>query len=492
MVQGLSVSRLVNVSINLQPQAAPRRNFGTVLIAGDSNVIDGFERIRAYTDLDGVAQDFGINAPEYKAALLYYAQVPQPQNLLIGRWLRTATAGLLRGGILSAAEQLIASWQAVTNGTFNIVVDSVVKNLTTLNFSGAANLNAVAAIIDTALTGASVVWDGSRFVITSDTTGSASSVAYATPAGSGTDVSTKMKITLALASLPVSGYAAETPAECAATLYDQSADWYGLSFAASTMPTTLQLVDVASFIEGVSVKRVFGCTETDVRALDIGYQADIASVMASHEFKRTVVQYSSSSPYAVDSLFGRAFTVNFNANNSTITLMYKQEPVIVAEVLTESQAQALKAKRCNVFVAYQNDTAIIQYGVMSGPAYFDEIHGLDWFQDALQNALYNLLYQSATKIPQTDAGMNQLVNVAAGVCDEAVNNGLVAGGIWNADGFGQLKRGQPLTSGFYIYTQPMALQSQAEREQRIAPPMQIALKLAGAIQELNVIVNVNR
>lgn len=172
--------------------------------------------------------------------------------------------------------------------------------------------------------------------------------------------------------------------------------------------------------------------------------------------------------------------------------MYKQEPGIVAEELTETQAQTLKTKRCNVFAAYDNDTAIIQYGVMSGQAYFDEIHGLAWFKDALQNALYNTLYQSRTKIPQTDAGQNRLVTVAAKVCDEAVNNGLVAPGVWNADGFGELEDGDTLPSGYYIYAEPMALQPQAIREQRIAPPMQIALKLAGAIHEIDAIVNVNR
>jgi hypothetical protein len=191
-------------------------------------------------------------------------------------------------------------------------------------------------------------------------------------------------------------------------------------------------------------------------------------------------------------MFGRAFSVNFNANRSTITLMYKQEPGVTGEELTENQATILKNKRCNVFVNYVNNTIIIQYGVMSGPAYFDEIHGLDWFQDAIQNACYNVLYQSKTKIPQTDAGVNQLTNAISGVCDEAVNNGLVAPGVWNADGFGELEPGQYLKTGYYIYAQPVALQSQSDRETRVAPPIQAAVKLAGAIQELDVIVDVNR
>ena len=73
-----------------------------------------------------------------------------------------------------------------------------------------------------------------------------------------------------------------------------------------------------------------------------------------------------------------------------------------------------------------------------------------------------------------------------------MNNGLVAPGQWNADGFGQLERGDTLPKGYYIYAQPMALQNQAIRETRVAPPMQIALKLACAIHEIDAIVDVNR
>ena len=80
----------------------------------------------------------------------------------------------------------------------------------------------------------------------------------------------------------------------------------------------------------------------------------------------------------------------------------------------------------------------------------------------------------------------------SGVMREALNNGLIAEGQWNADGFGQLERGQMLNNGFYIFTQPMALQDQSIREQRIAPPIQVAIKLAGAIQECDVIIDVNR
>jgi len=491
MTKGLNIGRLVRATVNLAPLAAARRGFGTLLIAGDSNVIDGVERIRAYVDLESVAGDFGTSAPEYLAAVLYFGQSPRPQNLMIGRWLRTATSGLIEGGILTTAQQVMSLWTAITTGSFKITVDGVLKTLSALDFSGQTNLNGVASVINASLAGATIAWDGSRFVLTSSTTGVTSVVGYASETGSGTDISTMLKLTAATALVPVPGFAAETPVECAVALANQSGQWYGLSFAAATMPTDDQLEAVAAFIEGASISRIFGVTEIDTRVLDASYTTDLASRFKALAYKRTCVQFSANK-YAICSLMGRAFSVNFNANRSTITLMYKQEPGIVAENLTETQAQTLKAKRCNVFVQYMNDTTIIQYGVMSGQAYFDEIHGLDWFTDALQTAEYNLLYQSKTKIPQTDDGQNQLVNVASSVCQEAINNGLVAPGQWNADGFGQLARGDYLDQGFYIYTPPMAAQDQSIREQRIAPPLQIALKLAGAIHELDCIVDVNR
>jgi hypothetical protein len=491
MAQGLNIGRLVRATVNLAPLAAARRGFGTLLIAGDSNVINGRDRIRTYVDLESVAEDFGTSAPEYKAAALYFGQSPRPNQLMIGRWLRTATAGLIQGGILTTAEQAMANWTSITNGSFKIDIDGVTKTLSALNFSAQTNLNGVASVINAALTGGTIAWDGSRFTVTSSTTGATSTVGYASATGSGTDISALLKLTAATALAPVPGFAAETPVKCVTELANMSGMWYGLTFAASTMPTDDQAVDVAAFIEGASISRIFGFTETDTRVLDAAWTTDMASRLKALNYKRSFVTFSVNK-YAVASMFGRAFSVNFSANRSTITLMYKQEPGVVAELLTETQAQTLKAKRCNVFVKYMNDTAIIQYGVMSGQAYFDEVHGLDWFVDALQTALYNLLYQSKTKIPQTDAGQNQLVNAAANVCAEAINNGLVAPGQWNADGFGQLERGQFLTEGFYIYTQPMALQDQSIREQRIAPPIQIALKLAGAIHEIDAIIDVNR
>lgn len=492
MVKGLSVSRLVNVTVNLAPLAAQGRNFGTELILGDSTVIDATTRMRAYVDLESIANDFGTSAPEYLAAVLFYEQSPQPLNLYIGRWLRTASSGQNIGVLLTTAQQLMSNWTGITTGSFKVTVDGTLKTLTGLDFSGDTNLNGVAATIQADLTGATIVWTGENFQITSNTTGTMSSVTDTIPAGSGTDISAQLGMAASNAPLLVPGYAAETALAAAEVFANLSADWYCLQFASSVLPSNSDYESIANFIQAQNISRIFGITTQDPNSLLASSTTDLAYIIKQMNLTRTFMQYSSTNKYAATSFFARAASVNFAANNSTITLMYKQEPGIVPEVLTESQAEALEAKRCNVFVAYQNDTAIVQDGTMTGQAWFDEIHGLDWLQNELQTQVYNLLYQSATKIPQTDAGLNQIVNVCDFVMNEAVNNGLVAPGQWNAGGFGQLQQGQFLKTGFYIFAPPMASQSQSDREARKAPPIQIAAKLAGALQFLNIAINVNR
>ncbi len=494
MASGLNVNRVVNVTINLAPTAAPVRNFGALLILGSSDVIDTNERIRQYSDLDGVAEDFGTSAAEYLAADLFFSQSPQPSILYLGRWAQTASSGRLNGGVLSDAQQDISIFTGITNGSLKIDIDGATKTLSALSFASVTNLNGVASIIDTALTGASVVWDSvsQRFVIQSDSTGATSTVGYASATGSGTDISALLNLVTGVASPPVAGIAAETLLAAVQAFADMSNDWYGLTVATATPPANADHLAVAAFIEGASASHLYGVTITNPSVLDTAVTNDLASQLKALGYKRTFTQYSSSSAYAVASLYGRAFTVDFEANNTTITLKFKQEPGVVAETITESQAAALKAKNCNVFVNYNNDTAIIQEGVMSNGYFFDEVHGTDWLQNAVQTDVYNLLYQSATKIPQTDDGTHLIVTAIEATMARAVNNGLVAPGVWNAGGFGQLKQGDTLTKGFYVFAPLVASQSQSDREARKSVPIQVAAKLAGAVHSVDCIININR
>lgn len=600
--QGLPVSRLINVDIVLTPVAAQAPNLNSCLIVGSSDVIDVEERIRSYANIEEVAADFGVDAPEYDAALLFFGQSPQPNLLFIGRWAEEATNGLLETGAVPAAGQLPSVWTGITTGNFFVYVDGVPYSVSGQNFSAVTNMNGVATVIETALAalaaGATVVWDADRnqFVIGSGTTGVNSTVSFleaptatgkvtfagqpadgntltlngttttfvdadpgagevliggnlaatlanlltflrasedaqlvkfeymvsgsilylnaaasgaggnaltlarvganmtvsgATLAGgSGVDISHMMRGLSTDGGNVVEGIAAETPVEAVIALDNQSQYWYLMTFASETI-TSEQILDVAAYIEASDNKHIYGVSSTDANIANPDSTTDIAYLLKAAGYNRSLVQYSQN-PYSVASFFGRAVTVNFAGNSTVITMMYKAEPGVVAENLNTTQANAIRAKNANVYAAYNNNTAIVQYGTVASGTYFDDIQDTDWLAYSMQTAIFNLLYTSATKIPQTDAGNHLIANAIEAACAQAVANGTLAPGQWNANGFGQLKQGDYLPKGYYIYAPPIYLQSQADREARKSVPFQVAAKLAGAIHTVDVIVNVNR
>lgn len=486
----LPVSSVVNVTLNMAPTAAAVRNFGALLILGSSTVIDTNERMRLYNDLESVANDFGLVAPEYLAALKYFSQKPRPAVLYIGRYVRVASSAILHGKILSTAEQDIDLFKAITAGAMSIDINGVAKSVSAVNLSAVTNLNGVAAAIDAKLSpDAACVWDAirGRFDITTTTTGATATIGFAT----NTPLSLALGLQSTQASPPINGVSAEALVAAINNALNASSDWYGLNVVAPST-SDADILAAAQLIEGLDQSRVFGVTTSDTNALDSTSNTDIAYKLKQLKLSRTFVQYSSTSPYAAAALFGRAFSVNFQGNNTTITLKFKQEPTVVAEQLTASQAKALKDKNANVFVEYNNDTAIIQEGVMCDGSFIDERHGLDWLQNDLQTDIWNLKYTNTTKIPQTEQGINRYCARIEARLDQAVRNGLVAPGQWNGDPFGALQAGDYLPKGYYVFANSIDEQSQADREARKAPPIQVAIKLAGAVHFVDVMVNVNR
>jgi hypothetical protein len=605
MTTSLSINRLIQATVNLEPNAAQMQNISTLLILGSSDVINVTERYRQYDSASAVAADFGTSAPEYQAALLWESQIPQPLNLLIGRWAETATAAVLVGATLSTAQKVPGLWSAISDGAFSVYVDGIPVTVDGLDFSAQTNLNGVAYVIQQALDlvspGCTVVWnsDYSQFLITSGTTGITSSISFLTaptafafatfsanpaandtltiagtdltfvnavtgdnqvliggtvqdtitalhieinsstdanislvtaswvpgsdtiyfvakltgPAGdaytlarssgvitvsgatftggAGTDISGMLGGTVNSSGAYVSdGIAPETPVEAAA-IFDINFGqlWYGLMFTAISDAGHLE---VASFIESTTNKHTYWVSSQEAGIISPVSTTDIASELKALGVNRTAVQYSSNSPYAIASLCAKALTVDYNGNNTVIDTMYKQEPLVVAETLNVNQLNALEAKNCNVFVAYNNNTAIIEKGNMSSGTPIDIVTGTDWLALAIQNAVYNLLYLSPTKIPQTDAGNNLIVGTIMGVLSQARTNGLLAPGVWTSNGFGALSNGDFLSTGFYVYAPPVATQNIADRSARKSVTFQIAAKLAGAIRTVDILINVNR
>lgn len=490
----LPVSRVVNVGVLLTPAAAQAQSLSDLLVLGTSSVLDPQERIRAYSDVASVGSDFGTSSDEYKCAQLWFQQAPQPRQLYIGRWVNTAIGGGLRCAPLTPAEQALANFSGITNGAFRYSKDGgALTSVSGLNFTGAANLNAIAAIIEAALTGVDVVWNAStnRFEFTSQTTGPTGSISFLQAPVSGTDVSALLGgLASDSGAYVFQGQVAETVEEALLEFDDRfGQQWYAVVIPSGSKA---EQVAAAGVIQASANKHVIGCTTQEAGTLLAVVTDDLASQLKALGYSRAIVQYSSSNPNAVVSALARILTTNYTAANTVITLKFKLQPGVVAETLSTSQANVLQSKSCNVFVNYNNDTAILQEGVMANGEFADTIMGVDWLAVTIQRDLYNLLYTSTTKIPQTDQGQQLLLTAVEAVCGQAVINGLLAPGVWNAGGFGQLSQGDFLPKGYYVYSASFNTQAPADRVARKSMPIQVAAKLAGAIHSIDVLVNVNQ
>lgn len=479
----LPVSRVVNVAVEMSPTAAALRNFGSCLILGDSDIIDTDERIRLYSSISDIATDFGISSREYLAAQAFFSQSPQPTQVYIGRWAKSATAGRLRGRTLSSAEQDISLFTAITTGTLSLTIDGASKSMASIDLSAETNLNGVASQISSALgVSGSCAWTGERFVITSATTGTSSTVAT-------TDTGTLSSLMgFAGSATSVAGVAAESLASAITALLDYNT-WYMVCVAPDASDDSI--VEAAGLIEAASPSRMIGFTIQNSTEIDSTASSTLGSRLKGLGYNRTILVYSSDSPVAAASVFGRMATINFEGSNTTLTLKFKQLPGVTAENLRSSQAEALKSHNVNAFCAYQNDTSILQEGITSGGWFIDETHGLDWLQNRVETDLWNLLYTSK-KVGQDESGATAIVSCVNKSLEQGVTNGLIAPGVWNGDAFGALESGDTLSTGYYVYIQPFDEQSQSDREARKAPPIQIAVKLKGAVHFINVTITVNR
>lgn len=480
----LPVSEVVNVTTVMSPVAAALRNFGAMLVLGTSDVIDTDERLRTYANVEGVAADFGTSAPEYEAAVSFFGQSPQPSQLVIGRWAKNATAGQLRGRMLAVSEQQISVFEQITEGGFTVEIDGDTVSVSDVDLSAQSNLNGVASLITNALSSkGACVFDGTRFVIKSASTGEGSTVANV----SETELSTLMGLNSGTAR--VSGKGAESLKDAVTACLDFT-NWYGLFVCDSW--TEEDALEVSALINAAQPSRIVAWTSNDSAEMDPTSTASLGSKLKALNYNRTFTTYSSTSTTASLSVLGRMSTVNFEGSNTTITLKFKQLPGVAAENLRTSQSLALRNKNVNVFAAFQNGTSIYKEGVMSGGWFIDETHGLDWLQNRIETDLWNLLYTSTTKIGQDESGMTAITATINKSLDAAVRNGLIAPGVWNGDSFGSLERGDTLTTGYYVYVQPLEEQSQSDREARKAPPIQIAAKLKGAVHFIDVTLTINR
>lgn len=481
----IPVPTVVSVSITVGAAYPQKAGFGTMnLVTNETGVIGVAERIRFYSDADSVASDWGGSSEAALAAAAYFSQQPKPLELAISVRFESDQAAQLRGG--SNATTVIVSWTAISDGEFNISIDGVNEDISAIDFTLDTDMDDVADAIETEIqaiaaggfTAATCIWDGDRFFIASGTTGASSSISFVTAVSPavGTDISTMMDCIQGNAT-KADGFAGETITESLNAIQLKNDQWYGLSFTKEIRDGAIvnleDAVEAAADWCGARVK-IFANCSNDLDVLDSVATNDIASVLTGQNQRRTMTTFSSYvDEYPACSCLGRAFTVNFNQPDSTITLKFKQLPGITTEDLTTNQKNTMDTKRANALVSVGGSSMYAESFMHQSGVFFDEVHGLDWLTEEIQNGVFGYLLSRPTKVPYTNKGIAQIEQQVIKALDAGRRNGLLAPG-YTIDG-------DYLPNGYITNTVAVEDTAQADIDSRIYRGLSFIALGAGAI-----------
>lgn len=500
MSNNASITNVINVALIPESQLAQRDNMNViaVLSSAAAGVISSAERFRSYRDAAAVEADFGTASIVTQYANTVFGTRPNAINfggsLIIGLH-RAATETVPASAATLVSTQfveatLLAQLQTITDGSLNVSVDGVVEPITGLDFSVVTSLEEIAALLDTNLTGASVTVDNGYFKISSATTGATSLLTYMTPGATGTFVGGILTMANGTGGTLTQGAASsvlpvETKVESLAAL-KQLVNFKGgvftdlvLDAEVPTMASWAQANQTILYNAFSGTAYLTPSTTNPAWAVKLASQSNFRSLYSKAGNRLYAASY-----------MARTHTVNFNAENSAITMNLK-ELAVPAESYSQTEIDAAKRVGLDVYTTIKDTPVVLTSGAND---FVDNVYNLIAFIDAVQTDMFNVLKATGTKIPQTTRGVNQLVAQAEKTSRGFVRAGVFAPGAWSSpDSFGNIDTFNRNIEqfGFYWLAGLLKDQPQSDRQARKSPVLQGAVKNAGAIHSVDIIINFN-
>ncbi|HID0823815.1 DUF3383 family protein [Clostridium botulinum] len=268
---------------------------------------------------------------------------------------------------------------------------------------------------------------------------------------------------------------------------EKNAEWY-IGYVCGIEKN--EIIEIAKYMDSASPESVFFYTTSDSEVLE-NKPGNVVETLKKSGVHRALGQYSTNTENAAIGIGGYAMASNTQTASSAFTLKNQLVVGVEPENLTSTQVTILKNNNCNVYIARGTVYNMFENGVMADGTPFDEVLNLDILTNNIQSAVLNAL-QTSSKIPQTDPGMDNLLNYITAPLEKARNTGFIAPGIWNTSSILSVKTGDTLPRGYMVLADSIDNQSQTDREARKSPPIYILVKLAGSIEFVSIRVYVNR
>ena len=482
----LSISNVIRVTVQGVQRSRTPKNVNDVALFTPEQPNNLLESMYVIDPTD-VAEAYGSNSLTYKMALNVFAQ---DVNLISGNGglviipmknaINATPASFASASINSTA---LTAFKLVNNGTLTITENSNAISLSGLNFTKCSTINDIAKVLQSATNAVKVSIDSDKIVFTSEKLGSSSSVVLSSGVG-GTDIASASYLNVA------GGTTTAGVDGSGESLADAITRTYGKIAYAGVMCAKYMSDD-----EVIAANTVV--MANDLIFVNVWYSAqDILGIcdtvrQASQNRCRCLVYTRGyeEAKLMMAAAVGRGFCENFEGSSVSQTLDLKTlNNVLPDDGLSQTDYNNAETSGADLYVSYEGDPAYVSNGAND---YFDAVYEKLALKFYAQVGLYNALKTTGTEIPQTEAGVSVLKNALGNVFRQFVRNGVLAPGKWNsAQTFGDPEtfRDNIANQGWYVYSLPIAQQSQAEREARIAPYIQGACKMSGAIHSADVLI----
>ncbi len=501
----IGIDNIININLAVAQAAARRRNVNVIAVFTSESVareVDSANRAKIYRRQADVENDFGTLSSTAQFTSVAFQQSPSfigaNGYLVIGYWRAGSvtvpeSAGLLTGGQLSEAT-IVDALQGITDGSFKITIDTLAEQDNTgIDFSAISTLDDVLALLNTAVGNeATVTLVDNRFIITSETTGETSLVSFAT-GSTGTSIDQILKLATGTGALRTVGsaevvLAPETKVE-AASIVEGTEDFVGFGFIDN--PTDDESRALAAWAQSRSAK-IFADTFDNPTNLNRVVGNPVWDIRLASQTQTRMNYKKDGDRKSWLGYLARAMSVLFTGEQTTNTMNLKEIRGVIPDDLDSDEFLNAQRVGLNVYTTIKATSNNIESGSND---FTDNVYNTIALVDFVQTDLFNLLRTTTTKVPQTTSGIQTMVDTIETTLDQFIRNGMLAPGEWTLSNFfgdEDMFRTSIRERGYFVLAGSLADQSIDDREARLSPVIQIAVKLAGAVHKSNLIINVNR
>lgn len=466
-----------NLQINLKDQAGNDidDDLWTTIVAVTGALIFNYDptHLNFYLSATTVGVDYtDIGTPTNGTDI----SVAALTNLASGFISQSPIAAAWDNNTCTATIDFGTNFDGVTDGSFNMTVNTVAADYVDLDFTNATNNQDVAAIISRALT-IGLGYNVNAGLTAANTlsiqsTATNMDISAVTTAGSGTDISTFAFDTVTNVE---AGTYLETPPEAISAANELNTSWYGTALTKEgTGGTDVSFENIkltASYIQ--SLTKQYYARLSDL-AVATSSTTDEGSTLANYNFTRTVPCFNELNEYLDVAAAGNLLTTIAGSS----TLMFKTGLGVSGSSVNANGQAFVLGKNVNI-QSLIGGVTIIRNGTVSSTQtqFADVIRFVDWLTNEIETNVYALLV-SAAKIPYTDTGVNILIGGVKLSLDQGVTNGGIA---TTTDDSGNL------VPSYTISAPRVATIPVSQRANRISPDISFTATLAGAIQSVTVI-----